>query len=221
MERIHGRGLLAANSKNRLFDEFVAIMRRYPYSREEQVMFWERWWKGLIKFKNQKHNIPAPTPIQRGDLILYQLHKTDARGVFAGRLVDCCMEPGSCGHPCAWHGHESPDGAFWVVERAGHIVAVAWVWRFDSSLVIDSIEIAKKTNRSVLLSRHGSINPLFVRAARSVLGKMGIKRVYAGDKDGKKWPSPYEKRPFPSPAMYDNGSEICDESVWVHRVASL
>ncbi len=92
----------------------------------------------------------------------------------------CCQHPDSVGSSCAWHGQESPNGAFWAVEKNDEIIAVSWVWRSEEgqgdSLVLDNIEMTESmgqdTSKRVL--------SLYQQAANNSTGKLGIANTYLG-----------------------------------------
>ena len=206
-----------ANFRPTLEKKFVELQKRldiYPIHYKPNFL---RWWSGLVR--QQVCHIPSPAPLQQRELLLSQLYKTDPRGLFAGKMVGCCMEPQDVGAACAWHGHESPDGAFWVVERFGEIIAVAWVWRHADSLVIDCIDVLKVGKDKYVAPRERRIYPMFLQAAQSVIGQQGVARVYVGvslRRTG--WDKfPHKLRPFPSPAVYAEGKG--DDSVIVALIA--
>ncbi|RYG61513.1 MAG: hypothetical protein EON60_03295 [Alphaproteobacteria bacterium] len=194
--------------------EFARVQNSFDHlSVEEKRKNMRRW---IHAVKHQKpSNIPAPTPVEDGILRLTQLHKTDPRDVFAGLIVGCCMHPQGWAAVCAWHGHESPDGAFWVVERYGVIVAAAWVWRCEDNLVIDSVEI---NDKQVSTAR---IHPMYIQAAASVLDEK-ITRVYAGTGYNDSWIPASENcliRPFPAPVYYRYKEQFMDDSHFAHIIA--
>lgn len=213
----HTNITVSPKSEEAYYLKFNALQDYFSVDENVQGENWQRWWKGLISLKI--HRVPAPVPVQQRELLLSQLHKTDPRGIFAGLFVDCCLQPQGRGNPCAWHGHESPDGAFWVVERYGGIIAVAWVWRHGDSLVIDSVDIARTDKGKNVVSRDKRIQPLYYEAAKSLIGKAGIARVYAGLGLQGKWTEKAAvKRPFPTPALYGEVEDI-DDSKWVYLLA--
>ncbi len=209
---------VAANFRPTLEKKFNELQRRLDISPAHREANFLRWWTGLLR--QHVCHIPPPVPVQHRELILSQLYKTDPRGVFAGKMVGCCMEPQDVGAACAWHGHENPNGAFWVVERFGEIIAVAWVWRHADSLVIDGIDVLKVGKDKCVVPREGRIYPLFLQAAQSVVGQQGIARVYVGISLRKAgWKKFIQKiRPFQSPAVYAEGTG--DDSVVVALIAS-
>jgi hypothetical protein len=78
-----------------------------------------------------------------GEYILRNLDQADPKGLFLGaqKETKCCQKPGYQAESCAWHGVESPNGIFYVMEtEEGNLVAMSWTWRRDQYVVFDSIE---------------------------------------------------------------------------------
>lgn len=191
--------------------EFARVQNSFTHLTVEEERKNLRRWLGALK-DWKPHNIPAPTVIIDGNLRLSQLDKTDPRGLFSGVYSDCCMHPQGYAAACAWHGHRSPDGAFWVVERYGNIIAAAWVWKHEDNLVIDSVEAIDDE----MLPR---IHLMYIKAASSVLSEK-INRVYAGCGFNGLWAEDgYIIRPFPSPAPYRYKGETYDDSFYAHIIA--
>jgi ankyrin repeat protein len=93
----------------------------------------------------QGRNIPdVLVPGEAFDMpgaVFRRLPSGDIRGLFLGELTDCCQSIGSTGDPCVRHGFLSPDGGFYVVEKAGEILGESWAWRGKKGeLVLDSLE---------------------------------------------------------------------------------
>lgn len=205
--------------EDQLIAEFNRIQSQFVIVPSAAARNLERWLKGL---KGQSvHNVPPPYPVMEGELYLRQLPKVDPRGVFAGQYVDCCQHPQSSGYPCAWHGHESPDGAFWVIERNGAIIAVSWVWRHENTLVLDSLELQKG-----VLPLNLAID-LYQVAAHSVIGRQGVRQVLLGLGAGifsSGPPASFFRRSFASPAPYvwtskEGEIKVGDDSTYVTRLA--
>lgn len=90
-------------------------------------------------------NVPVLSGIQvsTGDLTGRMLLRSDPRGLFLGALTNCCQYPTSTADSSAWHGQESPNGGFFVVESNSHkIVCQSWVWIDEETRIIffDSVE---------------------------------------------------------------------------------
>jgi ankyrin repeat protein len=73
----------------------------------------------------------------------YRLPANDIRGLFLGKLTDCCQSVDGHGHDCAVHGYTKEDGGFYVVENArGQIVAQTWAWRGErNEMCWDTLEV--------------------------------------------------------------------------------
>jgi len=132
----------------------------------------DRWLKGLLNLKYE--SIPR-VDFSEGDYRFYRLQKDDPRGLFLGEYTDCCQHPRGVGESCAWHGHESPNGAFFVVEYRGQIVAQSWAWRHGGVLVFDNIEVLGADKE-----RDNKVLELYKRAAKLLLGCLGITEVRVG-----------------------------------------
>ncbi|TKW61913.1 MAG: hypothetical protein DI628_04640 [Blastochloris viridis] len=196
-----------------LKDEFYHIQHVLEVSADAHDANWRRWQKTLGHASDCR--VPSPRPVTECGMTLTQLAKTNPRDVFAGRFVNCCMHPQGYAARCAWHGHESPLGAFWVVEFQNWIVAVAWVWRHTDRLVIDSVDVHEEFRDSLAL-----IHEMYVEAAKSVLMRDGIQSVYAGVGYGETWMVPYWfLRHFESPARYSVNGLLKDDSAKIHVIA--
>ena len=118
--------------------------------------------------------IPAPVGIEAGDYSLQQLDAYDKLQPLAGRLVNCCQHLHGAAASCARSAWLEGDAAIWAVWRDGQMVAQAFVWRSDdgSDVVLDSVEC---------LGGHGyAVAPLFAAAAKSAVGRLGVRRVLVG-----------------------------------------
>lgn len=100
--------------------------------------------------KNIIKNIPDITidgkTFDMEGISFHQLPSNDIRGLFLGKLVDCCQSIGGAGSECAEYGFMSKDSGFYVVETAkGEIVGEIWAWRGKKGeLVFDSLETLGK-----------------------------------------------------------------------------
>ncbi len=196
-----------------LQDEFYHVQDMLRVNDDARDANWRRWQKTLDQ--TSQCRIPAPRPVTECGMTLTQLNKTNPRGVFAGKFVNNCMHPQGYAARCAWHGHESPLGAFWAVEFQNWIAAVAWVWRCDDKLVIDSVDAHEEFMDSLPL-----IHEMYVEAAKSVLMQESIQRVYAGVGYGETWKVPHWfLRDFKSPARYRVQGVYKDDSEKIHVIA--
>lgn len=139
--------------------------------RQEKFQKYQEKWLSLAK---KSEAIPSAGALENGGYVMYRLQSDDPRGIFLGHYTDCCQHPGGAGGSCAWHGHSSPDGAFFVVEKNGKIVAQSWAWRDGGLVVFDNVE--------ALSGHHNNqaIKDLYVEYASLLVGKLGIKAVAVG-----------------------------------------
>ena len=124
-----------------------------------------------LKFKT--HESLPQIIVTYGNYKFFKLDYDDPRGLFLGEYTDCCQHINGAGKSCAWHGHQSPQGAFYVVTKKDKIVAQAWAWRKNDDVVFDSIEYLKNSHLD-----------LFEKAASLMIGKLMIKAVKVGMKSG-------------------------------------
>lgn len=79
----------------------------------------------------------------------YRMRDDDFRGLFLGKLVDCCqhIDDGNAAW-CSRHGFQSEEGGFYAVEtKEGEIIGECWAWRgTGGQLVLDSLETLGKAN---------------------------------------------------------------------------
>lgn len=120
--------------------------------------------------------IPAPGGvfgITLGKCHLRQLSAFDKTQVIAGRLVHCCQHLHGAASSCAKQSWTEAGCAIWAVYDKTGMIGQSFVWRSKNDfLVFDSIEC---------LSGHENVvSSLFLEAARSVLGKMGIIGILVG-----------------------------------------
>jgi hypothetical protein len=106
-------------------------------------------------------------------LRLSKLDRDDPRGLFLGHHTACCQAPGMAGEACAWHGVESPNGGFYVVEdNQGQIVAQAWTWRNHDVVVFDNIEgpgIQASATRNKIIQMFHWLSGRMLEADSSIL----------------------------------------------------
>lgn len=106
-----------------------------------------------------------------GGYWLTKLEADDPMQLSAGRLVNCCQHLDGAGASCARSAWVEGGAAIYAVyNRTGKIVAQAFAWRSKEGrdLVFDSIEV---------LSRNEVVVDLFERAAKGIVGRLGIERV--------------------------------------------
>jgi hypothetical protein len=120
--------------------------------------------------------IPAPggkDGIKIDELHLVQLAHDDLIQPLAGRLVNCCQHLHGAAASCARQSWTEGDAAIWAVFEGGRMVAQSFVWRSRAgdTIVLDSIEA---------LARRQIIADIFLAATKTVVGRMGVKKVYVG-----------------------------------------
>lgn len=189
--------------------DVVSAVTAATLSKEQAKEFGDNW---VSRERRPYSAVPAPcasTGVRR-------LHDDDPHGPLLGLFTGCCQHPWSAAASSAIHGSTSPNGAFWVIERHGKIVAQSWVWRHGDSLCLDSLEI-----------RHGHIDSatalkMMQEAARSVIGRLGITKVVGGSGYHDK-PNPFPVKALDTPSgCYTDarsqtyiagltGGESCDE----------
>lgn len=158
--------------------EFAAECARWGVSQWQFKELQDHWLRG---FQGLTHESVPWVSVTHGEYRFYRLAKDDPRGIFLGLYTDCCQHPGGVGSSCAWHGHESPDGAFVVVEHRGQVAAQSWAWRrtddprYAHVLVLDNVEVLGRDGARIKAVRH-----LYECAAREFLGRLGIREVRAG-----------------------------------------
>lgn len=147
----------------------AAECTKFGYSQPEFEEVQYRWLKGLNSLTHLC--IPKVDFLEEG-YRCYILDKDDPRGIFLGEYTGCCQHPKGAGKECAEHGHKSSEGAFFVIEKQGKIVAQSWVWRLENTLVFDNIE-GGYGDKEVLAD-------LYYQAAKKFVGTLGIENVYVG-----------------------------------------
>lgn len=141
-----------------------------------------------------------PVKVDSGEYTLESLERGDPRGPWLGIATDCCQHPKGEGASCAKHGALDPSGGFWVVRENGRIVAQSWVWRRKGVVVIDSVEA---------LGNRASLKGLYLAAAKSIKGRLGIESIHAGTGSGMSgsWSLPEVKKPTKCPSSYSDADE--------------
>ena len=93
------------------------------------------------KFKGQFTSLPENISVKSEGYNVYVLPKTDPRGLFLGKITNCCQTIGDIGGECAKAGSRDGDKGFLIIEKDGVIVAQSWIWVDNKgNLVLDSIE---------------------------------------------------------------------------------
>lgn len=101
-------------------------------------------------------SIPRITGEQKG--YTYEILRLDDPLALAiGTLTDCCQEIGNVAETCVEHSVVDQNGRVFVVkDEEGNIVAQSWVWRNNSVLCFDNIEIPEKAFKRANTSQIGS-----------------------------------------------------------------
>lgn len=108
----------------------------------------------------------------------YRLAANDWRGPLLGELTGCCQHLCGAGSASARAGVESPHSGFYVVTKAGKVMAQSWAWRsVDGAVVFDSWE-ARCREKEVL----AAVSAFVAEAAtRLVAGPLQVTSVLLGD----------------------------------------
>lgn len=113
-----------------------------------------------------------------GEYRMYRTSDNDPRNLFLGSLTQCCQHPEGAGETCAYHGQLDPSGAFFVVEKAGQVIAQSWAWTKTIGgkkfLVFDNVEALSGHRNNV------KVLNLYKEVAQQLLGKLGIAQVNVG-----------------------------------------
>lgn len=181
-------------------DDFVAHacyevgMSQYEF--ESFMKYWEE------RRKKEYESIPSCGVVEKGGYKMYRLESDDPRGPLLGRYTNCCQHPGGMGETCAKHGMESPDGAFFAIEKMGKIIAQSWAWRNKDTICFDNIEALSGDYMKIVAD-------LYQETANRLVGRLGITQVVVGeryDKLGVKNYWPRCKRPAPLPDCYSDAA---------------
>jgi hypothetical protein len=135
----------------------------------------QQWWISREALTHQ--TIPAPINVQKDGYHLYQLDKDDVRGAYIGYYTGCCQHLNGYGDSCARHSITNPDGAIWVIEYKGSILALSWVWRLEEIICLDNVEIGKILTSDKHIEY---VKELFIQACHNVNGRLGVERAYIG-----------------------------------------
>ena len=130
----------------------------------------EYWMDRKIK---DCESIPYAGVVEVEGYRMYRLESDDPRGPLLGIFTNCCQHPNGAGATCAKHGMESPDGAFFVVEKMGKIIAQSWAWRNGKVVCFDNIEALSGDYLPIVAK-------LYQQTADRLVGKLGITQVNVG-----------------------------------------
>lgn len=163
---------VAQNRYEEVTDKTVASIAAELGLDQEEFEDYQKFFK-----KNPPKNatmLPG-VEVSEGEYTFRKLDDHDKVGPFLGLLTDCCQHLHNAGSSCAKAGWRDPESGFYVVEKNGNIVAQSWAWRGKGGeLCFDSIEGLGQVNIEKIAS-------LYQKAAKALLGKLGITRVTVGD----------------------------------------
>ena len=119
--------------------------------------------------------VPAPVELVTGEYSLRQLAADDPLQVLAGLAVNCCQHLHGAAASCARLAWTDGNAAIWGVFKGLRMVGQTFVWRSASGegLVMDSVEC--------LTGHEDRVGAMLTAAANTVLGRMGVTRVYVGN----------------------------------------
>jgi hypothetical protein len=173
---------------NVVSQEFAQECANWSIAPENFEEYQSRWLSALKGATSE--SIPY-VRISEGEFTMYRLYKDDPRGLFLGKHTKCCQYPDGEASSSAWHGVENKDGAFFVVERRGTILAQSWTWRKGDTVVFDNVEALSNNS-------HDIIARLYREVAENIVGRFGINRVVVGDGYDDLGVEKY----FPEPALH-------------------
>ena len=124
--------------------------------------------------KKKTSSLPAVT-VKKGNYTFEKMDDFDKRGPFLGLYTDCCQHLENAGSSCAIAGWTDSESGFYIIKKGNEIVAQSWAWRGkEGELCFDSIEGLGSVNIE-------AIALLYKKAARKLLGKLGVTKVTVGD----------------------------------------
>jgi hypothetical protein len=133
----------------------------------------ERW------FASQATPMLAEMRIERGGYVGRMLPRNDPRGLFLGMLTNCCQYPSSGASSAAWHGQESEDGGFFVVEDAkGNVVVQSWTW-LSRKLRVCAFDSLESLGR-ITGERAALVSEIYQEAALRLKTEKNVDAVFAG-----------------------------------------
>jgi hypothetical protein len=127
----------------------------------------------LVPMAKTWEAVPAPILDPAGPYTLSQLAVGDIRAAMAGLLTDCCQHLHGAASSCAALSYTHPQVAVWAVFKGDVVVAQSLVWKSadQKTLVMDSVEALGGYRNNTTVAH------MFIAAAETVVGKLGIKRV--------------------------------------------
>jgi len=152
--------------------ELAMEAARFGYSQKEFEELQDIWERNISQVKYE--NIPA-VEATYNNYRMYRLSKEDPRGLMLGNYTNCCQHPTGAGAWCAFHGQFAENGAFYVVEKFGNIIAQSWTWRVDDVIVFDNVESVAKDDTYLPI-----IQRLYKEVAQKMIGRLGVKAVHVG-----------------------------------------
>ena len=152
-------------------DESVALPAQVAGLNQQDFEEYQEYWMG--RARKEYESIPYVGIVEIEGYRMYRLESDDPRGPLLGIFTNCCQHPEGAGATCARHGMESPDGAFFVVERHGRILAQSWTWRKGSVVCFDNIEALSGDYMPIVAK-------LYQETADRLVGKLGITQVNVG-----------------------------------------
>jgi|GEM_PF-5875371 len=106
---------------------------------------------------------------------MYRLDKSDYRALFMGFYTDCCQHVArGAGASCAWHSMYDENGAVYVVEYNGRIIAQSWTWRYGDTIVFDNVEVLGSSYSME------TIKSLYKEVSEKMLDSLCVNRVHVG-----------------------------------------
>lgn len=156
-----------------VLDKSVAHAADLAGLTQSEFIQYQNYW--MRRPRKGYETIPDIGTVVDGAYKMYRLHTDDPRGPMLGLLTNCCqhLEGEGEGSSCARHGAENPDGAFFVVEKHGKIIAQSWTWRAGQTVCFDNVEALSDDYMDVIAN-------LYQATANRLVGKLGIARVTVG-----------------------------------------
>lgn len=95
----------------------------------------------LKEFAPDEDKIPE-VDVEYDGLRMTKLPRGDIRGLFLGKIVNCCQSIGGVAESCTIAGFSNPKSGFYIVQdKQGAIIGESWAWEGkDKTLVFDSLE---------------------------------------------------------------------------------
>ena len=190
---------------------FAVEAAKWTSDHEAYLSLERRWTARDVR----SESVPAVTVEQDG-YRMSRLHRDDPRALFAGAYTNCCQHPAGVGSQCAWHAVESGDGAIFVVEKNGKIIAQSWTWRSGDTLCFDNVEALSSEAYAA------AIRDLYLKAAAKLAGTLGVKRVLCGTGYDDLWSwdhgLEYDREEFRLPPRYNGYTDASSARVILAEV---